>query len=1512
MSKKPPVEPLSTDVIVPVVAIGASAGGLEAVSQLFENLSSTTGFAFVYIQHLDPNFESQIATIIGRVTAMPVREAEHEMRIERDYVYIIPPNKDIEVVDGVLTLSPRRPQPHIQMPIDQFFTSLASRQREGAIGILLSGAASDGTLGLKAIKAAGGITIVQDETAQFQSMPKTAIHEGVVDFVLPPKGIAKELERLSHQTFLFRLTALAEGPNDVQTPDEDLKAVIQFLKKSTGVDFTHYKVSTIRRRIIRRMLLYKLEHLQDYIQYLKQHTSEVDALYSDLLINVTHFFRDEETMDYLKKILLPQIIKTKTAREPLRIWIPACSTGQEAYSIAMLILEVLDDRTPGMPVHIFATDLSETAIAKARHGSYSRSEVMDISPQRLQRFFTKVDDQYRISRTIRDLCVFAPHNIFKDPPFSRLDLISCRNLLIYLDNVLQKKAIATFHYALNPTGYLLLGKSETIGSSVSFFAQLEKNYKIYVRKNDVASRPSFEMNPRLPATELMEEPNRIPPAPKSGATAPNLDSLVDSLLLSQYVPASVVVNQDLDILQFRGSTGLFLEPLPGKASLNLLKMARPSLLFELRNTVHKAHKSGESVRKTGLEIKLKNKTHQVAIEAVPLKTDTEERLFLIIFEEIIASSVPEAGLAGVRNRRIKQLEDELATLREDLHSIIEEQEANNEELQSANEEIISSNEELQSINEELETSKEEIESSNEELQTINQELQQRNDQLTEAYEFAEDIFATIREATVVLNRDLKVMSANRAFYSIFRVQEDDTEGRMFYELGNRQWDIPKLRKMLDEVLEQDAKFVGFEVSHSFPEIGEKVMYLNARKVIRQHSQEAILLAIDDITEHRQVQRMLAEQEAWFHTIVDSAPALIWVAGTDGRYNYLNTAWLGYTGRPLQAELGHGWPEGIHPDDRQNYLARFHVSFEKRQPFSSEYRLRRHDGEYRWMLEHASPIFKSDGSFNGYLGTCSDVHLQKTLNRELDLRVQERTRELHTNETLLRQREEQLRTLVENTPDNITRWDTDLRLLFANSAFETITGAPFESSVGKTLQEMGIADEIAVPYMEKLKRVFESKQPVNHYYSFPTETGEVSFYTNIVPEPDSDGIVTSVLAISRNITELVQVQRTIKETADSLQAVLNSSPASIAYFKSVPGVDSIADFQLIICNQKFANLNSKSISQMQGELASHLFPTQWQEGMFDQFKQVVETGQSIYLEQYDQSHGIDRWWGTSIIKYDGGLVMTGLDITSLKHSESQQNQLLQELNRSNDSIQALASLRQHVKDRGEFLRRASHDLRGSFGVIQGAASLLDLMDTEEERSQMLEMMQRNLQQMTVMLTELLDFARLEAGQEQVQNIAFDVADLLRDLGESLRTMGDGRGLWIQIDGPAQLPVEGDPVIVRRIAQNLLINALKYTETGGVTVHWGRDDKTRSWWLTIQDTGPGLQPNLVRLLMDYPVGNEESYGTSESLSRQNSGEGIGLSIVKRLCELVNAKLTVEIPPDNGTIFRIRFPVSESHPG
>jgi two-component system, chemotaxis family, CheB/CheR fusion protein len=834
----------------PIVAIGGSAGGMEAMTEILTNLSPDTGMAFVYIQHLSPDFPSKLSVILGKATKMPVHEAEHLLKIEPNTVYVIPPDKDMAIVDGMIVLNKRNTMYGLHLPIDQFFLSLAEKQKEGAIGVILSGTASDGTFGLKAIRAAGGVTIAQDASARFQSMPRSAITEDVVDMVLSPADIAKELERLGKKSFVIEDAMTESADEDIIISEDEIRQIIQMLRKSVGVDFSHYKLNTINRRIIRRMLLHKLETLDDYILYLKQHANEINLLYQDMLINVTTFFRDPDSIEYLSKTLLPRIIKNKPPNEPIRVWIPACSTGEEAYSIAMLLVELAGEKSGIKPIQVFATDLSEQAILKARMAIYSVNELINVSPKQLQRFFTKVDGSYRVVKSLRDLCIFAPHNVLKDPPFSRIDLISCCNLMIYLDGVLQKKLLNTFHYALNTEGYLVLGKSESIGSSAQLFTPLEKKYKIYGKKEGTV-RGLFDMQYKSGEKEIAVKTGFLNTGNKKVNQINELDKTIDDLLLSKYIPASVVVNNELDIIQFRGSTGIYLEPSPGKASLNLLKMARPGLAFELRNAIHKSQKTNQIFKKDGIQVKWNERALEVCFEVLPLKSETEEKLFLVVFTHKIIPADTSIKNNNSKDKLVKQLEEELVTVREDMRSIIEELEATNEELQSANEEIVSSNEELQSINEELETSKEELESGNEELMTINTELSIRNEQLAEAQAYTEAVFDTIRKAIIVLDKDLRVKSANKTFYSIFEVKEQDTEGTLIYEIGNRQWDIPELRKLLEEIVSSNNSFAGLEVKHNFPGIGEKIMMLNAHKIEQRTSgHPLILLGIDDITEER--------------------------------------------------------------------------------------------------------------------------------------------------------------------------------------------------------------------------------------------------------------------------------------------------------------------------------------------------------------------------------------------------------------------------------------------------------------------------------------------------------------------------------------------------------------------------------------------------------------------------------------------------------------------------------------
>ncbi len=1636
MAKKKNGEPSgqsSQSTTVPIVAIGASAGGIDAMRDLLARLPSVTGMAYVYIQHPDPKNPVDPIALLASSTQMPVEGAHHLLAVEPNHLYVLPPNEDLEIIDGVFTQTANQDKPVTHMPIDQFFLSLTEWQKEGTIAVLLSGTASDGTLGLRAINAAGGITFAQDDTAQYQSMPRTAILEGVVDKVLPPAEIAAELERLSHQTGLFRETLMREErepePTDqsmdtqLAGTEDDLRNIIQLLRRAMGVDFSHYKTTTIRRRIIRRTLLFKLDSLHDYVGYLRQHPEELAQLYNDLLINVTSFFRDADTMDYVQKVLLPQILREKPANDPIRIWVPACSTGQEAYSLAILLLEVMGDRASSHPIQLFATDLSEPAVAKARLGSYTRGEVMNVSTRRLQRFFTKVDDQYRINKAVRDLCVFAPHNLLKDPPFSRLDLISCRNLLIYLDNTLQRKAIVTFHYALNPSGYLMMGKSETVGTSAPLFSQLEKNYKVFARRNDVDSRATFTMTPRsvdgdhkmvrlaLLPRQVTKVGEYIFERHTASSNSPDLDQVVDNILLSQFVPASVVVNHDLEILQFRGSTGPFLEPSPGKASLNLLKMARPSLVFELRNIVNKANKSGERVRKGGLEVKLRNKVYHVDIEAVPLDTATEERLFLIIFEEVDPPVVPSTHNADARNRRIQELEAELTALREDMRSIIEEQEASNEELQSANEEIISSNEELQSINEELETSKEEIESTNEELLTINQELQVRNDQLSEAYQFAEDIFGTIREATLVLDTDLRVKSANPAFYRMFDLTEDNTERRLIYELDSRQWDIPELRLMLTDIVTSDTQFQGFELTYKTIDMGEKRLSLNARRVVRQ--QDSILLAIDDITQQQRVQGLLAEREAWFRQIADNAPSLIWVTDAQGNYTFLNKVWSQFTGRSLQDVTTSGWEAGLFADDRSMYQTIYQNSIAQQQSFQIEYRLRRHDGQYRWMFEHAQPMYAANGQFDGYIGSLADIHVQKEANEELDRRVQERTAELSTLNVNLERINRHLKQIQDIAQIGTYEYDivtgqlypSDEMLAFfgySQSEFqptlaflESITHPDDVESIRTTIRQAmmdgepysyvhriirpdgqirhllyraerlpgmksrvltSVLDITATKQVEEQLRerthqlmqtnqlmqmtLAASKAGLGHWdwhnnltvwdergkqiVGFTNDEGTLSIddWMNRIHPDDrlrvmdhtqasirsgepflleyrvvhadgsthyllgtgqmqkgNDGKPLSSVGLVIDVSELKQTEQMLKQTALNLQAVLNSSDMAVAFVKPVRNNEQVVvNFQVATANREFARLVNESTDTLTGRLATGLSNLLWQEGTVEKLRAVL-AGKPFHEERYTPD--TKQWMLITLKCYDDGIVLTGQDITALKEAERQQHNLLNQLEDSNENVQVLSQLRQQLRERGELLRSTSHDLRGNFGIIQGAASLLTMADTDEERSQMLAMLQRNMQQATRMLTELLDVARLEAGQEERQIAAFDAAELLSALIDSVRPMATEKGLVLKQAGPASLPVSGDGTKIQRIAQNLLLNAIRYTQQGQVTVEWqaSPDDQ---WQLIVADTGPGL-----------------------STTSTAGGEGIGLTITRQLCQLLDGSMVVDSQADTGTRFTLTFP-------
>jgi two-component system CheB/CheR fusion protein len=772
----------------PIVGVGASAGGLEALARLLKQIPANSGMAFVMVQHLDPKHESRLTEILSHTTTMPVAEVRDKTAVKANHVYIIPPNTNIYLRDGLLRIEPREgPKVH-HLPVDFLFRSLARVRRNRAIGVILSGTASDGVAGMRAIKEAGGITFAQDaESAKYFGMPQSSIAAGVVDFVLSPEEIAKHLAKIGRHPYLRTLSLHEDKRLEVSAGHpEPLNELFRLLKRSYGVDFGAYKASTVDRRIRRRMALHGLGDLKEYVSLVRGKPEELRGLYQDMFIGITSFFREPKTFEVLKKVVFPKILKSRSGDSPIRIWVPGCSTGEEVYSIAIALLEYLRRKADIISIQIFGTDINEEAVNKARQGKYPAEIAADVGKDRLRHFFSRTNDGYEISKFVRDCCIFAKHDIANHPPFSRLDLLSCRNVLIYLGASLQQKLIPLFHYTLKPSGYLMLGTAETIGGFADLFKLVDRKYKIYAKKQ-VSGRPplDFTMNQLVEpgATELATEPSQRLPATRADVELQK--DAADRIVLNHFAPPSVLVNENMDILHFRGHTGPFLEPAPGAASLNLMKMTREGLIVGLKASFESARKKNMQTRAEGLRVDSNSREKIVNLQVVPIKAPGyKERTFLVLFEDVterLASGTkagtPRKPPGREAERRVAQLRQELSATKAYLQSVIENQEASNEELRSLNEEILSTNEELQSTTEELETSNEELQSANEELTTLNEELQNRNIELKLAEERFRAFVEAAPDAMIIVDAEGKIQLINGRVETMLGYSREELLGK---------------------------------------------------------------------------------------------------------------------------------------------------------------------------------------------------------------------------------------------------------------------------------------------------------------------------------------------------------------------------------------------------------------------------------------------------------------------------------------------------------------------------------------------------------------------------------------------------------------------------------------------------------------------------------------------------------------------------------------------------------------
>lgn len=961
-----------------IVGMGASAGGLEAFEQFFTRVPVDSGLAFVIVQHLDPAHHSAMPEILRRLTKIPTREATDGMRVEPNGIYLIPPNRDMVIERKALRLEEPSKIPGLRLPIDLFFRSLAREEGPEAICIIFSGTGTDGTLGLRAVKAELGTVFVQDpKTARYDGMPISAINTGLADFVLPP-------DKMPQQLIEFVRHSAANGARSGKEADErqePLQQIFATLRVKTGHDFSRYKATTIRRRLQRRMSVNQMDDVSTYSQLLRDSPEEVKALIKDILISVTSFFRDPEAFDVLKAHL-KSLISARADGSDLRVWVAGCATGEEAYSVLIVISECLEEMGRHLSVQMYATDIDIAALDTARAGVYPSNIAADVNPQRLRRYFNRQGDSHRIRTELRETVVFAPHNITKDPPFSKMDLVCCRNLLIYLESELQKRLLPLLHYALRAGGMLFLGPSETVGDFTNLFAVLDKKWKIYQRREVAVAldRVRFPAPPpqrqRLAAAE--EAPEQL--------TAARLSDLSDKAFLDNYAPSFAVIDEKQRLVYVRGRTGKYLEISSGKPTLSILEMAREGLRTDLAAAIFRAGSERKEVTHEGVRIKANGGLQTVNLTVAPLMAkEIPPGLFMVVFQE--TGPVVEAGkplaISGSR-KRIRDLEEELKLTRDSLQATIEELGATNEELKSANEELQSNNEELQSTNEELDTSREELQSLNEELLTLNAELQAKNELLGKANDDLKNFLNRTDIAVIFLDEDLKIRSYTPAATDVLSLREIDV-GRPVAEITSRleyvgitddaQEVLRTLASLEKEVQRKDGRWYKMRI----------LPYLTVQNAI-----SGVVVSFLDIDEQKSALRRVEQQAATaqesleeLQAVLDNAPFAVWTSHTpdcreitgnkfaDQLLGVERRANISRSARPGEAAITYRIMRGgVEIGSRDLPVQR--AAATGRVVPAEEMELVLGDGRQVHIILGAVPLFGGDGQVRGAVGIASDV------------------------------------------------------------------------------------------------------------------------------------------------------------------------------------------------------------------------------------------------------------------------------------------------------------------------------------------------------------------------------------------------------------------------------------------------------------------------------------------------------------------------------------------------------------
>jgi len=1126
-----------------VVGMVASAGGLEAFKQFFLAMPADSGMAFVLIPHLDPKHESLMAPLLGKHTPMPVMEAQDGQPLEADHVYVIPPNHSMGLSEGVIQLGAPPGGVAGETAIDPFLRSLADDQEERGVCIILSGTGTHGSLGLKAVKAAGGMAMVQEpSTAEYDRMPLSATDTGLADYVLPPGRMPEEL--IKYVRHFAAGTAAQPEPSAVQ---DDLAQVMALLRARTQFDFRAYRKRMLLRRIQRRMGLSHLDRLADYLALLREKPDELNLLCKDLLISVTCFFRDPEMYQVLETQVLPELIDGRDTNTPVRVWVPGCATGEETYSIAMLLIERIAATGKACPIQIFATDVDEAALEVGRRGIYPEALLSDLGRKRLERFFTRVDaHNWQVKKQLREAVLFAPQNILADAPFSRLDLVSCRNLLIYLEPEAQQKLLQLFHFALNENGYLVLGPSESIGRLVELFQPVSKKWRVFRRLQSARpTRAGFPIQAGEQPSEM-----QLPPPPVAPG---NLTELTRKLLLDDYAPAAVVINRRYEVLHYSGPTHLYLQQPGGPPSHDLLTLSFAALRPRIRAAVAKAISEAARIDVGGVRIKRAEAPVLVRLTAQPLPGRlAEEGLLLVTFQD--EPVLPHIGggageQAGTDEQLVRQLEYELKTSREELQSTIEELESSNEELKASNEEVMSMNEELQSTNEELETSKEELQSLNEELSTVNSQLRDKVDELEDSNNDMTNFLASVDNATLFLGVDRTIQRFTPSATRLFNLIATDV-GRPIDHITAR-FEDPELSRDIDRVLQSLApceREVSCNKAQWFlrritpyrtadNRISGVVLTLTDITPIKQaelnlrdlaeHLEQRVAERTADVEaemkERQLAERALRASERKFRTLFHDAPVGICQNDPhDGHFLLVNPKFCAITGYGEAELLGRSFVDITYPEDRDANLEGFlHLGRGEIPGYQTEKRYIRKDGATIWAEVKVIMVRDPHGQPLHTLAIISDITEHKRLQAKLDEHATQRQRERNFIDAILN-----------TVAALIVVIDPEGRLVRFNTACNTTMGYDFAEFVGKADWQALIPSDEMEGIRRVMDRLLAGEEHVVHENHWRQRDGSLRLFCwrNTVLK-DEAGQVQYIIATGLDITEQHLAEIRARETLE---------------------------------------------------------------------------------------------------------------------------------------------------------------------------------------------------------------------------------------------------------------------------------------------------------------------------------------------------------------------------------------------